>query len=149
MAISVSLQRPEPEELCALLLALGWGEHSASELRTSICAFTATVCARDEANNLIGYASVFSDRCLTTMLGELLVHPSYQRRGIGKSIMELIEASFPAAPVYIKALGESRQFYEAIGFQTSLIPVTSMFKKPWLASQPASQGVAPTEQSEA
>lgn len=118
-------------------LDVGWGEHTLPELEASIAAYTATVCARSGNGRLIGYASVFSDRHLNTMLGDLVVAPDEQRRGVGRSIMTLIETEFPKAPIYIKALGASRQFYEAHGYRMSSAPVVAMFKKPGRTTAPA------------
>jgi len=128
--ISVALERPTAQELSDLLRAVGWGEHSISTLDASIRAYSATVCARSERGELVGYASAFSDGAITTMLGEVVVHPAHQRRGVGRAIMRCIEHAYPSAPTYVKALGESRAFFEKLGFRCPATPVTTMFKRP-------------------
>jgi GNAT superfamily N-acetyltransferase len=127
---TVTFERPEPAELEELFVALGWGRLPLDVLASSIRAYTATVCARTPAGRLVGYASVFSDRCLTTMFGEFVVHPEFQRKGIGKAMMRAVEDRFPAVPIYVKALGASLGFYTAVGFRVSSTQVTSMFKRP-------------------
>lgn len=129
MRATVALERPEPAELAELLAALGWGQHAHQVLEFSIRAYTATICARCEGR-LVGYTSIFSDRCLTTMFGEFVVHPDFQRKGVGRAMMSLVESEFPLAPIYAKALGEAVGFYTALGFRASSTPVTSMFKRP-------------------
>ncbi len=129
-AVAVVVARPEAAELNALYVALGWGEHALETLRSSIAAYSATICARTSAGLLVGYASVFSDRCLTTMFGEFVVHPAFQRRGIGRSMMLAVEQAFPSAPIYVQALGASRAFYAALGFRASRTPVHCLFRRP-------------------
>ncbi len=130
MSTTVTLERPESAELADLFVAVGWGPQSREVLESSIRAYTATVCARMPPGRLVGYASVFSDRCLTTMFGEFVVHPEFRHQGIGKAMMRLVELHFPRAHIYVKALGDSVGFYRALGFRASSAPVTSMFKQP-------------------
>ncbi|MGC3984127.1 MAG: GNAT family N-acetyltransferase [Pseudorhodoferax sp.] len=130
MNASITFESPRAEELAALLDAAGWGTHDAKTLSRSIAAYTATACARDANGTLVGYASVFSDGVLTTMLGELIVHPRSQRQGIGRALMLAVESKFPGAPIYVKALGSSRDFYASLGFRVASVVVTSMFKRP-------------------
>ena len=125
-----ALERPDPAELNALYVGLGWGQHSLEVLRSSIAAYTATVCARIPAGLLVGYASVFSDRCLSTMFGEFVIHPGFQRQGIGTAMMHAVEKAFPSAPIYVHALGASREFYAALGFRAPSTPLTCMFRRP-------------------
>jgi GNAT superfamily N-acetyltransferase len=124
------IERPAPEELSVLFDALSWGRPSIDALAASIKSYTATVCARTPPGLLVGYASVFSDRVLTTMFGEFVVHPKFQRRGIGSAMMRAVESKFPSAPIYVKALGASVAFYTALGFCESSTTVTSMFRRP-------------------
>lgn len=130
MQIAVSVKRPAASELADLLAAVGWAPPPHDALERSMLAYTSTVSARTSDGRLIGYASVFSDRCLTTMFGEFIGHPDFRRRGIGRALMRLVEESFPEAPVYVKALGDSAAFYWALGFRESTERVTAMFKRP-------------------
>lgn len=136
-AVAVTIERPEAAELNSLYVALGWGEHSLEKLRSSIAAYTATICARTVAGLLVGYASLFSDRCLTTMFGEFVVHPEFQWRGVGSAMMQAVEGAFPAAPIYVHALDASREFFSAHGFRSPTRPVTGMSRRPAGAPEPA------------
>ena len=129
MEVVVTHERPVPPELSNLFAAVGWGEQAHDALGRSIRAYTTTLCARVDGR-LVGYASVFSDGHLTTMFGEFVVHPEFQRSGIGREMMRLVEETFPAAPIYVKALGEADAFYRAIGFRESRVPTTCLFKRP-------------------
>jgi GNAT superfamily N-acetyltransferase len=124
------IQRPKAQELSALFTAVGWGEHSEAVLEKSISAYPCTVCARTLNGELVGYLSAFSDKVMSTVLGELLVNTDWRRQGVAKSMLAVLERQYPDAPIYIKALGESRHFYEAVGFKVARAEVTVLFKTP-------------------
>ncbi len=59
----------------------------------------------------------------TCSIGRLIVHPQYQRRGIGTHLMVAIEAMFPNAAIFelftgSKSLGNIR-LYERLGYTAS------------------------------
>ena len=130
MNTAVLVQRPDPEELSELFNAVGWGQNNPSIVGQSIAAYPFTACARTEHGDLVGYLSAFSDGVMSTLLGELVVHPEWRRQGVAKSLLAALEHSYPSAPIYIKALGDSRHFYEAVGFKIPRAEFTVMFKRP-------------------
>ena len=82
-----------PEELGALLHAAAGSDYSASELEKIIANSTAYVTAR-ECGRLVGFARLLSDGAVIAYINNLAVHPAYQGRGIGKSLLaSLIEAA--------------------------------------------------------
>jgi GNAT superfamily N-acetyltransferase len=127
---SVDLLRPRAEELLALFHAAGWGGDSCATLEASIAAYPCTVCARDNEGQLVGYLSAFSDEVMSTLLGELVVHPAWRRQGIASSLLTALEARYPRAPIYVKALGDSKHFYKTAGFKVPSAEFTVMFKRP-------------------
>lgn len=130
MTYTFAAERPGVQEVYNLFDAVGWTADSLRTIETSLSAYPCKVCARAPDGVLVGYASVFSDAVMTTMLGELLVHPQHRELGVGTGIMRLIELTYPNAPIYIKALGESKHFYARLGFKVSKSEMTVMFKKP-------------------
>lgn len=128
MSYEIQCERPTASELAKLLEAVDWGVNALDALETSIAAYTETVCARTRNGVLVGYVSVFSDGVFTTMFGEVVVHPDFQHQGIGRAMFQEVEQRFPRAPMYVKALGHSQHFFEAIGFKSSAIPQVVLFK---------------------
>lgn len=128
MSYEINCERPNAQELAKLLEAAGWGVNALDALQTSIAAYTETVCARAFDGVLVGYVSVFSDGVFTTMFGEVVVHPEHQHQGIGRGMFKAIEKRFPNAPMYVKTLGTSEKFFQAIGFKSSALPQAVLFK---------------------
>ncbi len=144
MALFVELQRPEASELASLFDCVGWGSNPVDAIARSIAAYPCTVCAKTEDGTLVGYLSAFSDEVISTMLGELVVHPAHRRRGVASAMLEVLEQRYPDAPIYIKALGESKLFYAALGFKQPKAEIAVMFKHP-VASAPGGRRTTATQ----
>ena len=117
------------EEFSDLLDSVGWGDAEEAAFLRSHKANPLIVTARSSDGLLVGYASAFSDGAFTTMLGELIVRPDSQRLGIGRSLIQRVEDEFPGVPVYVKALGDARRFFEACGYRCPPVEMTVMFKR--------------------
>jgi len=131
MTYTFAVELPSAQEVHELFLAVGWVAERVQTIRKSLSAYPCKICARNAEGALVGYCSVFSDEVMTTMLGELIVHPQHRRAGVGAGLVRSVETRHPNAPIYIKALGESRHFYAKLGFKTPRAEMTVMFKKPW------------------
>lgn len=127
--IFIESKSVDPEEVNALFVEVGWGQHSPEQLQRSIDAYPFVAQARTGLGVLVGYVSAFSDEVLSTTLGELVVHPEHQRQGIAAELLARVESRFPDAPVYIKALGEAKNFFIARGYKTPRTELTVLFKK--------------------
>ena len=71
-------------------------------------------------NNLVGIIRVVGDGASIIYVQDILVHPNYQRQGIGRALVEQAMARF--ATVYQKVLItddslQTKAFYESIGFK--------------------------------
>lgn len=111
--------------------SVGWGGgYDEASFQRSYHAYPLAVHARADDGMLLGYVSAFSDGAFSTMLGELVVRPTVQGAGIGRALMRVVEAEFPGVPVYVKAMGEAKRFFEACGYRRPTNEMTVMFKKP-------------------
>ncbi|MBQ8202352.1 MAG: GNAT family N-acetyltransferase [Clostridia bacterium] len=81
------------------------------------------LCACD-GERLVGYAEIISNGVTDAYIQDVMVHPDYQRQGIGTQLMERILARLTADGVYMVSViyGEDalRPFYELFGFSTML-----------------------------
>ncbi|CAG0958320.1 amino-acid N-acetyltransferase [Methylophilaceae bacterium] len=116
-------------EYSSLMQSVGWGSDYSEELvHRSIAAYPFVAHARSVTGDLWGYVSAFSDQAFCTMLGELVVHPAAQRRGIGQALMSAVEKEFSGVPIYVKPLGDAKYFFEACGYRAPATEIQVLFK---------------------
>ncbi|WP_133510727.1 GNAT family N-acetyltransferase [Candidatus Thiosymbion oneisti] len=107
-------KRIEPEEFAELMDSVGWGsieEYDSHEIRDSIESYTFIAHIRDEMGLLVGYVSTFSDRAFSTFIGELVVRPEFQGRGLGKELLRAVESRFEGVPVYANPFESAKDFF--------------------------------------
>lgn len=77
-----------------------------------------------ENDLLIGYVCVVSNNVTDAYIQDLMVHPSYQNKGIGTSLMNQTISKIKEMKIYMISViyGEEplRKFYEKFGFTTML-----------------------------
>ncbi|MFC2082479.1 GNAT family N-acetyltransferase [Candidatus Bipolaricaulota bacterium] len=111
--------------LFALYTAVGWGAYTNEERREDLhkaVENSSYVVSAWEGEKLVGLARGLSDDVSIFYLQDILVHPEYQRRGIGEQLLQACLDRY--AHVRSKVLmtdDEVRQrlFYEKAGFRNS------------------------------
>ncbi len=110
----------DQSDLTALYAAVEWTAYTQdpSRLAAAVAASLRTVTAWD-GDRLVGLARVVGDGLTIAYLQDILVHPEYQRQGIGRTLFRQVFAPF--ADVRQKVLltddePAQRAFYEALGF---------------------------------
>jgi ribosomal protein S18 acetylase RimI-like enzyme len=73
-----------------------------------------------DASRLVGSIRILTDGYFFATIPEILVDPSYQRRGIGRRLMELALERAPRGKVAFGAQPQSVAFFERIGCELSL-----------------------------
>ena len=117
-------------EYSSLMESIGWGSDYSEELvQRSLAAYPFVAHARSDSGVLWGYVSAFSDRAFSTMLGELVVHPLAQRKGIGRALLCAVETEFMGVPVYVKPLNEAKHFFVACGYRAPALEMQVLFKR--------------------
>jgi ribosomal protein S18 acetylase RimI-like enzyme len=119
----ITTPNPPLPQLLALYNAVGWTAYTRDEagLEKAVRNSTYVVCAWD-GEKLVGLARCLSDDASIFYLQDILVHPGYQRRGIGRRLMENCLECF--AHVRTKVLltdDEERQhtFYKSLGYKNT------------------------------
>ncbi len=110
----------EPSELANLMASVGWGneqDYQPEEILRSMAAYPLVAHCRDENGLLIGYVSAFTDGAFSTFIGELIVRPQFQRRGIGSVLLELIAEKCRGIPIYGTPFEDTRDFFLERGFR--------------------------------
>ncbi len=109
---------------------IGWGSDYPEELvRRSLSAYPLVAHARSPSGMLLGYVSAFSDHAFSTMLGELVVHPEAQRKGIGRALLGVVERQFAGVPVYVKPLGVAKEFFLSCGYRVPSVEIQVLFNR--------------------
>ncbi len=111
-------QRPSPAALGALRASVGWEPRTENWPR-AFDAYACTVAAYD-AERLVGWVSLLSDSVHHAFFADVLVHPEYHRRGIGRDLVRRAVDTLAACGVslfHVDCAEENTAFYQACGFR--------------------------------
>ncbi len=113
------------------MASVGFGrasDYTAEKVLRSINAYPFIAHAYTEKGQLVGYISAFSDHAFSTFVGELVVQPLFQGRGIGKQLLAAVETYAAGVPIYVNPLKNSEQFFLRQGFRLSDGNTPTLFK---------------------
>ena len=118
MDIQISLtDQIKDEEVLAIYKANQWSsaekpDQLLSALRDSHSLVTARI-----SGKLVGIGNAISDGHLVVYYPHMLVHPEYQRNGIGKKMIEAMQSKYSSFhQQMLTADGDAIEFYKAVGF---------------------------------
>ena len=117
--IELSHSRNIPvEQLVALYKAVGWSSAEKPEALQRAMIDAHSVVTAWDGETLVGLANAISDGHLVVYYPHLVVHPDYQRRGIGRQLMRVIMARYDGFHQHaILADGRTVEFYKKCGFE--------------------------------
>ena len=69
-----------------------------------------------DAESLVGYVRVVSDRVMVASIQDLMVKKEYRKQGIGKTLIQLCLQKLPHGNWSAKTTCENYKFYEECGF---------------------------------
>jgi GNAT superfamily N-acetyltransferase len=79
--------------------------------------------ARSTQGEFVGHVRAFS-----TFIGELVVHPSVQRHGVGRRLLEAVDSYSEGVPVYVKPFVDVEGFFLKQGYQRAKRSMSVLFK---------------------
>lgn len=117
IAISDSLI-PDAADAVALYCAVGWGHEKDYDVDQweRVLATTPIIITAYQGDTLIGMLRAMSDGYHETMLNDIIVHPKYQRQGIGRHMMNRFVELQGHTGIYISGFSQNREFFENCGF---------------------------------
>ena len=106
-----------PEQLAELFLAVEWSSgHYPEQLAAAMRNFK-TVFSAWDGDRLVGLICAMDDGVMNAYVHYLLVHPAYQRQGVGKRLTEMVKDVYKDyLRVVVVAYDKERRFYESCGF---------------------------------
>lgn len=111
------------EQLYHLFSSVGWtgsdGTPNPDILRNFNYPFinsTLVISAWDK-ERLIGAVRVLSDKCIRSVIYDLVIDPEYQGNGIGKELVKRCIEHFPNTEWLVQTEKHISSFYEKIGFK--------------------------------
>lgn len=113
---------PSGEQYVDLFLTTGWNQEyrfTAEELEKAIGNSWYAVSAYDQ-DMLVGFGRVISDGVHHALIVDLMVHPDFQERGIGKTILEMLTKrclSVNIRDIQLFSAKNKSSFYEKAGYK--------------------------------
>lgn len=108
-----------PTDLEALYLSVGWASGQYPQRLATALRHSGSVFSAWDGDRLVGLVNALDDCEMTAYIHYLLVHPAYQRKGIGKQLLELIKEKYRDYLAIVLISYESETgFYQTCGFRS-------------------------------
>ncbi|WJE50449.1 GNAT family N-acetyltransferase [Bacillus cereus] len=112
---------PCPKHIFDLYDSVGWNNYlklSKEQLHHALTQSTFVISAYDN-DQLIGTGRIISDGIINAYLCGLVVHPSFQNRGIGKEIVQKLIVKCQKQNLHLQLIctAENIPFYEKLDFE--------------------------------
>jgi len=120
MTVELFTLPPTAGEFVELRAACGWGAVEMAVAERALAAGLVNVVARD-GGRLAGFGRVVGDGVLYFYVQDVIVHPDFRGRGVGRLIVELMLAEVlkrapVGATIGLMAAEGKEGFYEKFGF---------------------------------
>jgi len=111
-----------PRQVTDLRAAVGW-ERQDADYPAAFAGYWATVGGFAPSGALVAWCALLSDGVRHAALLDVIVHPAWQRRGVGRalvarSVAHCLERGVTI--IHVDFLPEHAPFYERCGFRTGL-----------------------------
>ncbi|WP_027399069.1 GNAT family N-acetyltransferase [Anaerovorax odorimutans] len=114
---------PKKEDFYQLYETTGWngrvGIYSKEDLYNAIGNSWYLIAAYNE-DKFIGFGRVISDGVYQTFITDVIIHPDFQRKGIGSEIVKLLMKRCKSKGlqwIQLSAAKGKKKFYEKLGFE--------------------------------
>ncbi|TJY71465.1 GNAT family N-acetyltransferase [Arthrobacter sp. CAU 1506] len=109
------------QQVLALYGAVGWTIYTSSpETVSTALSGSAAIAVARAGTELVGLARVISDGASICYLQDVLVHPDFQRRGIGRRLVESVLQPFSHVRQKVLLTDDEagqKAFYESLGYR--------------------------------
>lgn len=118
IAIFLHQERPiDPQAVHSLYTSVGWWPERTEEQIAHVLSSNVAIGAWD-ADCLIGFARIISDHSFHAYIEDVMIHPTYQRKGIGGLLLTRLLNALPhVETITLFCQSDLVPFYEAQGFR--------------------------------
>ncbi|MDQ6659923.1 MAG: GNAT family N-acetyltransferase [Chloroflexota bacterium] len=112
----------KPDAICDLRESVGW-DRQEQDYPAAQNGYWATVGGFDNTGTLMAWCAILSDSVRHAVLLDVIVHPSWQHQGIGRTLVAHAIQHIQAhniTIIHVDFLPEKAAFYEHCGFQIGL-----------------------------
>jgi GNAT superfamily N-acetyltransferase len=102
------------EELIEVSQSVGWRKNPINIVEAFKNSYYITTY---HGKKLIGFARAISDNCYYTNIFDVIVHPEYQKQGIGKKMMLMLREKFKGTHFFLTYTEGRKEFYKKCGFE--------------------------------
>nr|YP_010986081.1 N-acetyltransferase [Polyopes affinis]WOL36999.1 N-acetyltransferase [Polyopes affinis] len=133
MSVDTDINLYDLEELCD---AVGWVRRPLKKVKTAIDHSFLTVslfCENNKKKKLIGFARATSDSAFNATIWDVVIHPDFQGKGLGKTLMNQTIKQLrycDISTITLFADPHVVSFYKNLGFITDPDSVKGMFWYP-------------------
>ena len=133
MQITYQSEKPKnAHEVRDLLVSVGWGkaaQYDVSALQASSENMTSIFTAYDNGK-LVGMARVLSDRHTVSWLVDVVVSPSYQSKGVGRTLVGMAMQEYAHTAFYTHGFENNQKFLSQCGLFDKTGKLISFTKAP-------------------
>jgi ribosomal protein S18 acetylase RimI-like enzyme len=127
-----------PGEINSIRRAINWVVQDEEKLEKAFSLSWGWITARNEKDELIGFTRILSDGMRHAYILDVIVHPSYQNKGIGTALMTEVMNILREnrlVPTLVSVPGKE-EFYRKFGFKEQDEGMTAMcIRKPFWEDQ--------------
>lgn len=110
------------QAVCDLREAVGWDRDDGA-YPAAFAGYWATICGFDTTGKLRAWCAILSEGVRHAVLIDVIVHPAYQRQGVGRALVaQALEHSkaHGISIIHVDFVPEYARFYEQCGFNIGL-----------------------------
>src|SRR5262249_16348305 len=97
MAVDIVARKPTVAEYEAVVASVGFRSHDHAAVAVALANAPYCVCAVD-GSEVVGLGRLIGDGAISFLLTNIMVRPSYQRRGLGTRIVQVLCDAVEALP---------------------------------------------------
>jgi GNAT superfamily N-acetyltransferase len=121
MKLHIYRKSPKAEDYNKLRMTVGWPTYPISVVERALKNTYFTICVEDSDGNLIGMGRIIGDNAIYLHLQDVIVHPEWQRHGVGKMIVDELLTYVEKTAVTNTNVGlmcskGREEFYKQFGF---------------------------------